>query len=158
MTSNTYRWDYSCCTVLKILCSKSNFSWPLQILKSKPILIVGFPGGGGGGHSSLNWVGGCRWGGKNLTLSQTAQRTKIHPVTIYLTKTFICIPCCKRWFKVRWDWYGRTLYSAVYHHTFINICCVPHAPSPVPRSRACHKHCGLGSNRVINGVTTPVAN
>ena len=63
--------------------------------------------------------------------------------------------------------YGRTLYSAVYHHTFIKICCVrarrrwcqiagrdrgpvinivvPHAPSLVPRLRACHKHCGLGS-------------
>ena len=26
-------------------------------------------------------------------------------------------------------------------------------PSLVPRSRACHKHCGLGSNPVIKGVT-----
>ena len=34
----------------------------------------------------------------------------------------------------------------------LKICCVPHAPSLVPRSRACHKHCGLGSNPVINGV------
>ena len=42
--------------------------------------------------------------------------------------------------------------NAVYHPTFIKICCVPHAPSLVPRSRACHKHCGLGSNPVINGV------
>ena len=51
-------------------------------------------------------------------------------------------------------WYGQTLYSAVYHHiyTFIKTCCIPHAPSLVPRSRACHKHCGLGSNPVINGV------
>ena len=39
---------------------------------------------GGGGHSPLNWVGGAQ----NLTLSQTARRTKIHPVTIYLTKNF----------------------------------------------------------------------
>ena len=34
----------------------------------------------------------------------------------------------------------------------LEICCVPHPPSLVPRSRACHKHCGLGSNPVINGV------
>ena len=48
-------------------------------------------GGGGGGHSPLNWVGGCRWGVQNLTLFQNARRTNIHPVTIYLTKKFICI-------------------------------------------------------------------
>ena len=38
------------------------------------------PGGGGGG------------GVENLTLSQTARRTKIHPVTIYLTKNFHAYP------------------------------------------------------------------
>ena len=42
-------------------------------------------------------------------------------------------------------WYGRTLYSTVYHHPFFKICCVSRAPSLVPRSRACHKHCGLGT-------------
>ena len=34
---------------------------------------------GGGGHSPLKWVGGCRWGVQNLTLSQTARRTKTTP-------------------------------------------------------------------------------
>ena len=44
------------------------------------------PGGGGALTSQLGR--GCRWGGQNLTLSQTERRTKIHPVTIYLTKNF----------------------------------------------------------------------
>ena len=95
---------------------------------------------GGGGALDSHLDGG---GGENLTLSQTARRTKIHPVTIYLTKNFHMHTLY---------WYGRTVYSAVYHHTFIQICCVPYAPSLVLRSRACHKHCGLGSNPVINGV------
>ena len=53
------------------------------------------PGGGGGGRTRLlNWIGGCRWRGQNLTLSYCARRTKLHPVIIYLTKYIKCIPCC----------------------------------------------------------------
>ena len=91
----------------------------------------------GGGGTRLSLGRGVPLGVENLTLSQTARRTKNTPCHNYLTKTFICIP-------LYWD--GRTLYCAVYHHTFIKICCVfcvPRAPSSlVPRSRACHKHCG----------------
>ena len=119
--------------------------------------------GGGGGYSPLNWVGGCRWGVKTWPCLKPLGAQKIHSVTIFLTKNFHMHTLWKgerggesfaieRWFKVRWYWYGWTLYSAVYHHTFIKICCVPHALLLVPRSPACHKHCGLGNNPVINGA------
>ena len=69
---------------------------------------VFYPGGGGGTHLSAGR-------GENQTLSQTARRTKNTP--------FHNIP----YYNVHMHtlyWYGRTLYSAVYHHTFIKICCV----------------------------------
>ena len=95
-----------------------------------------------GGTSILTVTGTCRWGGgggENLTLSQTARRTKNTPChNIPYLKRSYAYPvrgrererggggvggvgsfAIERWFKVRWYWYVRTLYSAVYHHTFI---------------------------------------
>ena len=51
---------------------------------------------GGGTHLSTGRGGGRRGaaGGENLTLSQTARRTKNTPCHKYtLLKTVICIPC-----------------------------------------------------------------
>ena len=99
------------------------------------VLLHVAPGGGGGGHSTLIWTTPRAAGGlKTGPCLKPLGALKIHPVTIYLTKNFHMHTLYR---------YGRTLYSAVYHHTFIQICCVPHARSLVPRSRACHKHCGL---------------
>ena len=102
--------------------------------------------GGGGGGTRLSFGRGCRWGVKTLTLSETARRTKNTPYRLSqytILKTFICIlyPVL-----VRTD----SLFCCV--SSYIQSVCVPHAPSLVPRSWACHKHCGLGSNPVINGV------
>ena len=125
------------------------------------------PGGGGGGTRLSFGRGGAAGGSKTWPCLKPLGAQEIHPVPIYLTKTFICI--------VTLYWYGRTLYSAEYHHTFINICCVPrallpdrgpvintvvpHAPSLVPRSRACYITLWAGnpagkpgSNPVINGI------
>ena len=84
------------------------------------------------------WGGGVpRGGGEWITWPclKPLGAQRIHPVTIYLTKNFHISTLY---------WYGRTLYSAVYHHTFIKICCVPHARSLVINI-ACHKHCGMGT-------------
>ena len=64
-------------------------------------------------------------------------------------------------------WYGTsTGYSGGVVRTDSLFCCVSSyvhknllrpartVASLVPRSRACHKHCGLGSNPVINGVVS----
>ena len=113
-------------------------------------------GGGGEGGTRLSFGRPVPLGGgggvKTSPCLKPLGAQKIHPVTIYLTKNFHMHTLY---------WYGRTLYSAVYHQTFIKICYVPHARSLVPRSRACHKHCGLGtrlgspgSNPVINGVAS----
>ena len=140
-------------------------------IRMRACILVPAPApGGGGGHLHRTVTGTCRWGGgggKTWPCLKPLGAQKIHPVTIYLTKNFHMHTlwegerggeefAIERWFKVRWYWYGRTLYSPVYHHTFIKICCVLHAPLLVPRSWAWHKHCGLGtqlgSNHVINGV------
>ena len=73
-------------------------------------------GGGGGGYSPLKWTG-VPLGGENLTLSQTARRTKNTPCHN--------IPNTKSFYLHTLYWYRRTIYSAVYHHTFIKICCRP---------------------------------
>ena len=71
----------------------------------------------GGGHSTFIVDGEVPLGVENLTLSQCARCTQIHPVTIYLTENF-------------------------HMHTLSQYCT---DASLVPRSRACHKHCGLGT-------------
>ena len=60
------------------------------------------------------------------TLLQSLHTSDIH----------VHVPC---WFTVK-------------RNEKLEICCVPHAPSLVPRSQACHKHSELGSNPVINRV------
>ena len=80
-------------------------------------------GRGGGG-------GGCGWKSKTLPCRNALGAQKIHPVTIYLTKKFKCIPCR-------------------------NI-----APSLVPTSRACQKRgLGSPGNQPCDKWSSPpVAN
>ena len=93
--------------------------------------------GGGGGHFQIGrWRGrdAVGAGGENLTLSQTARRTKKYTLSENtLLKTFIIFthiyPACERGREFRDQALiqgslvpctdRRTLYSAVYHHTFI---------------------------------------
>ena len=93
------------------------------------------PGGGGGTHLSTGYIGGAAGGGgggvKTWPCLKPLGGQKIHPVTIYLTKNFHMHTLLRggergREFRDRAliqgsmvYWYGRTLYSAVYHHTFI---------------------------------------
>ena len=53
----------------------------------------------------------CGWGLKPWPCLKPLGAHKIHPVTKNLTKNFHLDTLY---------WYGRTLYSAVYHHTFFN--------------------------------------
>ena len=96
--------------------------------------------GGGGGRGVAG--GGVKTGPCHKPLG--AQ--KIHPVTIYLTKNVhMHIPVL-----VRTD--GLSILH-VYHHTFTKICCRPaRAVAGAEIAGPCDKHCGLGSNPVINGV------
>ena len=148
--------------------------WHFQILKwyifvDNPTFAPGTIAPVARGDTSIGrWRGRAAGGWKPDPVSNRSAHKKYTLSQYTLLKTFIYMHtlwegegggesfAIERWFKVRWYWYGRTLYSAVYHHTFIKICCVPHAPSLVPRSRTWHKHCGLGtrlgSNPVINGV------
>ena len=87
----------------------------------------------GGGHSTFIWTGGggCRWGSKTWPCLKPLGAHKIHPVTIYLTKTFMCIAYPV---LVRTD----SLFCCVSSYSHKNLC-VPRAPSLAPRSRAYHK-------------------
>ena len=78
--------------------------------------ILDVPRGGGGGHSTFMWTGGAAGCRKPDPVAKRSVHTK-YTLSQYtlLKKKSLCIPCR-------------------------NI-----APSLVPRSRACHKHCGLGS-------------
>ena len=49
-------------------------------------------------------------------------------------------------------WYGRTLYSAVYHHTFIKICCVR------ARRRWCRDRGPVINIVAVNPVGSPGSN
>ena len=113
------------------------------------------------------------WGVKTWPCLKPLGAQKIHPVTIYLTNNFhMHIPCCNIahlgytqsycCFTVKRNENSKSVASRTHRcwcrdrGPVINIVGVPHAPSLVPSSRACHKHCGLGnrlgSNPVINGV------
>ena len=115
----------------------------------------------GGGHSTLIWTGGgggAAGGLKPDPVSNPLGAQKIHPVTIYLTKTFICIPCttdglaillCITTIIIHTTWTSIARARRRWHRDrvpVINIV-VPHAQSLVPRSRACHNHCGLGTRK-----------
>ena len=164
------------CPLLEIQ-SFSNFAWFLrpmseELCREKPSISGADPGfsfrGGaqkvmcqqahyergteprGGGHSTLIWTGGgCRWGVKTWPcLKPLAHKKYTLSQYTFHNIPFICIPCTGT---------EGLSHSAVYHHTFIKICCVPHAPSPtrrwcrdrgpviniVPRSRACHKQLNI---------------
>ena len=129
------------------------------------------PGPGGGGHLHRTVTGTCRWwgggGGGGWKPDPVSNRSvhKKYTLSQYtLLKPFICIPC-ERGREFR-DGDGALIQDSLVLvrteslfycvSSYIKVCCVPHAPSLVPRSRAWHKHCGLGtrlgSDPVINGV------
>ena len=86
------------------------------------------------GHSTLIWTGGG--GAKNLNLSQNRSAHKKYNLSqnTLLKLSYACIAVL-----VRTDF----LFCCVSSYIHLKkICCVPRAPSLVPRSRACHKHCG----------------
>ena len=91
-------------------------------------------GGGGGVHSTLIWTGGAAGGSKPDPVSNHSPHKKIHPVTMYLIrKLSYAYPVL-----VRTD--SLFCYTSPYIHE--NLL---RAASLAPRSRACHKHCGLGT-------------
>ena len=91
------------------------------------------PGRGGGGALDFHLDGRVPLGGWKPDPVSNRSAHKKYTLSQYTLLNF---------YMHTLYWYGQTLYSAVYHHTFIKISCVPRAPSLVPRSQACHKHCG----------------
>ena len=93
-------------------------------------------GGGGALTSQLGIGAGVPLGFKTWPCLKPLGAQKMHPASQYtLLKTFIRIPCCN-----------------IAHLGYtLSYCCIT-VYKKKPRSRACHKHCGLGSNPVINGV------
>ena len=78
------------------------------------MLHVGPEGGGGGGTRLSFGRGGGAAGGRNLTLSQTARRTKNTPCHNIPYENFHMHTLY---------WCGRTRYSAMYHHTYMKFYC-----------------------------------
>ena len=135
----------------------------LREFLNKPIVnilsILCYTRSGGGGHPPLNWVGGAAGGGGGWKPDPVSNRSAHKKYTlshwyIFNSKNFHMHTrrggesfAIERWFKVRWysGTNGLSILLCIHHHkkAFIKICCVPHTPSLVPRSRACHKHCGL---------------
>ena len=86
----------------------------------------------GGGGARLSCGRGVPLGAAGWPCLKPLSAQKIHPVTIYLTRTFICIPCTST------D--GLSILLCIIIHSEKSV--ASRAPSLVPRSRACHKHCG----------------
>ena len=108
---------------------------------------------GGGGHSTLIWTGvplgdrkpdpvSNRSVHKKYTLSQYTllKLSYAYPVLVRTDSVFCCVSSYIHKNRLR---PARAVSWCRDHGPVINIV-DPHAPSLVPRSRACHKHCGLG--------------
>ena len=115
------------------------------------------PGGGGALDFHLDGGGGgCRWGVENLTLSQTARRTRKYTLSQYtllklsyaypvLVRTDSLFCCVSSYIHKNLLRPPRAVASLVPDRGPVITIVVPHAPSLMPRSRACHKYCGLGT-------------
>ena len=107
------------------------------------------PGGGGGGHSTFIWTGGAAGGRKPDPVTNHSARKKYTLSQYTLLKLSYAYPVLvPSYIHKNLLRSARAVAALVPDRgdrvPVINIV-VPHAPSLVPRLRACHKHCGLGT-------------